>query len=85
MQEYSLTFLNEFAPAAVTPFACLLCTNIQAGRLEKSRVRTLSGRELSARPVSDKYCERWLFAHASHLPCAGKGISPGVGLIFSKW
>lgn len=88
VQEYLLTFPNEFAADPVTPFVCLLWPNIQADRLEKSVVGTLSGKELSAfhfHPVSGKCCERWLFAHASHPPCAGRGISPGAGLTFSKW
>lgn len=88
VQEYLLTFPNEFAPDPVTLFVCLLWPNIQAGRLENSGVPTLSGRELSAaqfHTLSGKCCERWLFAHASHPPCVGKGISSGVGLTFSEW
>lgn len=76
VQEYSLTFPNEFAPTPVTHFTCLLCPNIQAGRLEKSGAHKLSGRDVSAHfpthPVSGKCCERCLFARASHLPCEGK-------------
>lgn len=76
VQEYSLTFPNEFAPTPVTHFTCLLCPNIQAGRLEKSGAHKLSGRDVSAHfpthPVSGKRCERCLFARASHLPCEGK-------------
>lgn len=73
VHEYSLTFTNEFAPAAVTPFMCLLCANIQAGRLYsskgkrptlKSHARILLDSELSARgciySLSAERCEMWL-------------------------